>query len=88
MIPLEIIIVILAVLAAAGIGVATWQVLKARNDAITAQIAEENAKGIITQAEEDSRKVLLAAQEEALKLRNQTESELKSGPFKLLEPHI
>ncbi len=77
MIPLEIIIVILAVLAAAGIGVATWQVLKARNDAITAQIAEENAKGIITQAEEDSRKVLLAAQEEALKLRNQTESELK-----------
>jgi len=29
------------------------------------------------QAEEDSRKVLLAAQEEALKLRNETESDLK-----------
>jgi len=74
---MEIIIVILAVLAAAGIGVATWLVLKSRNDAAQAQIAGESAKGIITQAEEESRKVLSAAQEEASKLRNETESDLK-----------
>ena len=77
MIPLEIIIVILAVLAAAGIGVATWLALKTRSDAAQAQTAGESAKGIVAQAEEDSRKVFLAAQEEALKLRNETESELK-----------
>ena len=77
MITVEIIIVILAVLAAAGIGVATWLTLKSRNDAAQAQIAGDSAKGIITQAEEDSRKVLLAAQEEASKLRNATESDLK-----------
>ena len=77
MITVEIIIVILAVLAAAGIGVATWVVLKSRNDAAQAQVAGENAKGIITQAEEESKKVLLAAQEEASKLRNETESDLK-----------
>ncbi len=73
MITVEIIIVILAVLAAAGIGVATWLALKSRNDAAQAQVAGENAKGIITQAEEESKKVLLAAQEEASKLRNETE---------------
>ena len=77
MITLEIIIVILAVLAAAGIGVATWLALKSRNDAAQAQVAGENAKGIITQAEEESKKVLSAAQEEASKLRNETESDLK-----------
>ena len=77
MITVEIIIVILAVLAAAGIGVATWLVLKSRNDAAQAQIAGESAKGIITQAQEESRKILLAAQEEASKLRNETESDLK-----------
>ena len=77
MITVEIIIAILAVLAAAGIGVATWLTLKSRNDAAQAQIAGDSAKGIITQAEEDSRKVLLAAQEEASKLRNATESDLK-----------
>ena len=75
--PLEIIIVILAVLAAAGIGVATWLALKSRNDAILAQAAGESAKGIVTQAEEERRILLLAAQEEALKLRNETETDLK-----------
>ena len=74
---MEIIIVILAVLAAAGIGAATWLSLKSRSDAAQAQSAGDNARGIITQAEEESRKVLLAAQEEALKLRNETESDLK-----------
>ncbi len=77
MIPLEIIIVILAVLAAAGIGVATRLALKSRNDASQARFAGESARDIVTQAEEESRKVLLAAQEEVLKLRNATESDLK-----------
>ena len=77
MIPVEIIIAILAVLAAAGIGVATWFALKSRNDASQAQTAGESAKGIVTQAEEEKRKLLLAAQEEVLKLRNATESDLK-----------
>ena len=77
MIPLEIIIVILAVLAAAGIGGATWLALKARKDAELAQSAGESARGIVTQAEEESRKLLFAAQEEALKLRNETETDLK-----------
>ena len=77
MIPLEIIIVILAVLAVAGIGAATWLALKSKSDAAQAQTAGESAKGIVAQAEEGSRKVLLAAQEEALKLRNETETELK-----------
>jgi len=76
-IPLEIIIVILAVLAVAGIGAATWLALKSKSDAAQAQTAGESAKGIVAQAEEGSRKVLLAAQEEALKLRNETETELK-----------
>ena len=77
MIPLEIIIVILAVLAAAGIGGATWLALKARKDAELARSAGESARGIVTQAEEESRKLLFAAQEEALKLRNETETALK-----------
>jgi len=76
-IPLEIIIVILAVLAAAGIGLAAWLASKSRTDALQAQVAGESAKGIVNQAEEESRKLLLAAQEEALKLRNATESDLK-----------
>ncbi len=77
MIPLEIIIAILAVLAAAGIGLAAWLAFKSRTDALQAQVAGESAKGIVNQAEEESRKLLLAAQEEALKLRNETESDLK-----------
>ena len=55
MITVEIIIVILAVLAAAGIGAATWLSLKSRSEAAQAQSAGESAKGIITQAEEESR---------------------------------
>ena len=77
MITLEIIIVILAVLAAAGIGGVAWLALRSKNEGLQAQVAEESAKVILTQAEEESRKVLLAAQEEVLKLRNATESDLK-----------
>ena len=62
MITLEFIIVILVVLAAAGIGGAAWFSLRSRKEGLQAQVAEERAKGVITQAEEESRKVLLAAQ--------------------------
>jgi ribonuclease Y len=72
-----IIIVILAVLAAAGIGGAAWFSLRSKKDGLQAQIAAESAEEITTQAEEESRKVLLAAQEEVLKLRNATELDLK-----------
>ena len=44
MIPLEIIIVILAVLAAAGTGVATWLALKSRIDTSQANLQEKAQK--------------------------------------------
>ena len=48
MITVEIIIVILAVLAAAGIGAATLMVLKSRSEASQAHSAREDSRGIIT----------------------------------------
>ncbi len=72
-----IIIVILAVLAAAGIGGSAWFSRRSKNEGLQAEKAEESAKVMITQAEEESRKVLSAAQEEVSKLRSTTESELK-----------
>ena len=74
---MEYIIVILAVLAAAGIGVSTWSVLKSKNNDSRLQNANESAAGVMTQAEEDSRKVLLTAQEEVLNLRSTAETEIK-----------
>ena len=74
---MEYIIVILAVLAAAGIGVSAWSVLKSKSNDSRLQNANENAAGVMTQAEEDSRKVLLTAQEEVLKLRSTAETEIK-----------
>ena len=44
---MEIIIVILAVLAAAGIGAAILLILKSRNEAAQAQSAREGSRGII-----------------------------------------
>ena len=74
---MEYIIVILAVLAAAGIGVSAWSVLKSKSNDSRLQNANESAAGVMTQAEEDSRKVLLTAQEEVLKLRSTAETEIK-----------
>ncbi len=71
------IIVILAVLAAVGIGVSTWFVLKSKRDTSRLQSANENAAGVITHAEEEGKKLLLATQEEVLKLRTTAETELK-----------
>ena len=74
---MEYIIVILAVLAAAGIGVSAWSVLKSKSNDSRLQNANESAAGVMTQADEDSRKVLLTAQEEVLKLRSSAETEIK-----------
>ena len=72
------IIVILAVLAAVGIGVSTWFVLKFKRNTSRLQSANENAAGVITNAEYEGRKMLLATHEEVLKLRNTAETEIKN----------
>ena len=74
---MEIIIVILAVLAVAGIGVAAWSVLKSKSDNTRLQSENENAAGVKAHAEEESRRVLLAAQEEVIRLRSTAETEIK-----------
>ena len=72
-----IIIVVLAVLAAVGIGVAAWSFLRFRIDGTRAQNSRETAESILSHAEEEHRKLLLAAQEEVLKLRTAGENEIK-----------
>jgi len=75
---LEIILVILAVLAAAGIGVATWQFFKNKSNGIRLHDASQEAKNLINDAEDEKRKILLAAQEEVLKQRAESEREIQS----------
>ncbi len=71
------IIAVLAVLAALGLGIATWLGLRQRAQATRLALANETAGGLTAQAQEESRNILLAAQEEVLKLRNEVESEIK-----------
>ena len=71
------IIVILAVLAAVGIGVSTWFVLKSKRNTSRLQSANENAADVITNAEDEGRRMLLATHEEVLKLRNAAETEIQ-----------
>jgi ribonuclease Y len=71
------IIVVLAVIAAAGIGVAVWEFLRFKVDGKRVQDAKEIAERLAGQAEEERRKLLLAAQEEVLKLRTAGEKEVK-----------
>ena len=75
---MEIILVILAVLAAAGIGVATWQFFKNKSNGIRLHDASQEAKNLINDAEDEKRKILLAAQEEVLKQRAESEREIQS----------
>jgi ribonuclease Y len=73
-------VIILSVLAAAGIGgsgVAVWLILRAKIDGKRVANANEEAKVVLAQADEEKRKILLMAQEEALKLRNLGEQEIK-----------
>jgi ribonuclease Y len=72
-----VIIAVLAVLAALGLGIATWLGIRQRVQASRLAIANETAVDLTAQAEEESRITLLAAQEGALKLRNEAEAEIK-----------
>ena len=58
---MEITLVILAVLAAAGIGVATWQFFKNKSNGIRLHDASQEAKNLINDAEDEKRKILMAA---------------------------
>ncbi len=71
------ILVILAVLAAAGIGVATWLYFKNRVDGTRLHNAGQEAKNITNEAEDEKRRILLAAQEEVLKQRTDSEREIQ-----------
>ena len=84
-----VIIAILAVLAAAGIGVATWSRLSFGVASNRVQNAKDESNTIIAQAEEERWKLLLAAREESLKLRNMAEGEIKEQRQELsqLERH-
>ena len=72
-----VIIAVLAVFAALGVGIATWLGLRQRAQARSLALANETAGGLTAQAQEESRNILLVAQEDALKLRNEAESEIK-----------
>jgi len=76
-----VLVIILAVLAAAGIvsalAVAAWSFFKGRVDGTKLEAAGERAKELVSHAEEEQRKLILAAQEEALKLRAAGENEVK-----------
>ena len=72
-----VIIAVLAVLAALGLGIATWLVIRQRVQASRLATANETAGDLTAQAKEESRTILLAAQEETLKLRNEAEAEIK-----------
>ncbi len=72
-----VVIAVLAVLAALGLGIAAWLGLRQRAEASRLALASQTAGDLAAQAQEESRNVILAAQEEALKLRNEAESEVK-----------
>ena len=72
-----VIIAVLAVLAALGLGIATWLVFRQKVQASRLATANETAGDLTAQAKEESRAILLAAQEETLKLRNEAEAEIK-----------
>ena len=74
---MEIALAVLAVLAAAGIGVATWQHFKSRVDGTRLQNASQQATKITNDAEDEKRKIMLAAQEEVLRQRTESEREIQ-----------
>lgn len=82
-----ILVIILSVLAAAGIGgsgVAIWLILRSKSDGKRVANSREEAKLVLTQADEEKRKILLMAQEEALKLRKSGEQEIKEQRQELI----
>ncbi len=71
-----VVIVVLAVLAVLGIGIAAWLGIRQRNQSSRLALASQTAEGLTTQAQEESKKILLTAEEEVQKLRNTAESEI------------
>ena len=72
-----VIIAVLAVLAVLGLGIAAWLGLRQRVQTTRLATANQTAGDLTAQAQEESRSILLKTQEEALKLRNEAESEIK-----------
>ena len=72
-----VLLVILAVLAAAGIGAAAWLYTKSKADGNRLQDASQQARTLVNEAEEEKRKLLLAAQEDVLNLRSNAEREIQ-----------
>ena len=75
-----ILVIFLAVLAAAGIvgsGFAVWLIIRSKIDGRRVASVQDQAKGVLNQAEEEKRNILLNAQEEVIKLRTSGEQELK-----------
>ena len=69
--------VVLAVLAAAGIGVASWSLLRTKKEEKRGETARQEAKTILIEAEKEKRGILLTGQEEVGKLRTAVENESK-----------
>ena len=70
-------VIILAVLAAVGFGIAGWLFYRSKVDGRRVGNARESAERIRGQAEEEHRKLLLSAQEEVLQIRSAGESEIQ-----------
>ena len=73
----SVIIAVLAVLAALGLGIAAWLGIRQRNQSSRLEQAGETAEYLTAQAQEESQKILQSAQDEVRKLRNTAESEIK-----------
>ena len=77
---MEMVVVFLSVLAAAGIlgaGGAFWQLRRSRIDGKRVENAREEASSVVAQAEAEKRRIILEGQEEVLKLRTTGENEIK-----------
>ncbi len=72
----SVIIVVLAVLAALGLGIAAWLGIRQRNQSSRLTLAGQTAEGLTAQAQEESKDILLTAKEEVQRLRNTAESEI------------
>jgi ribonuclease Y len=73
----SVVIAVLAVLAALGIGIAAWLGIRQRSQSSRLALAGQTAEGLTAQAQEESTRILHTAQEEARKLRDTVESEIK-----------
>ena len=77
---MEMVLVFLSVLAAAGIlgaGGAFWLLHRSRIDGKRVENAREEASSVVAQAEAEKRRIILEGQEEVLKLRTTGENEIK-----------